>query len=190
MKNIKKTKHCQILELNGKGKLSFHLYLDEEQKARITRYKLLCLNNEAEDKAVEASDETGHKFRILLNEKQARAVVEYQEQEETLGSLTPKPVQKICQGIVALVWKEQRIAHTIHFLWIDCRNAICKNISIDVFGYDMKVARLILEPVFAVMSQGIPQISNALSLDLKSEKKLLERAGTDGTEGTENCKNI
>ena len=84
MKKIEYTKHIQRLSLKGNLGTSFRIYPQEREKIAIKRYELIYLNNSPNCEIVKASHETDHRFDICLNERQARAVVSYEEQKEVL----------------------------------------------------------------------------------------------------------
>lgn len=173
MKNEKDKKHRQRLMLEGNHGVSFHLYIPEKEKIAIKRYELICLNNQKNCEIVKASHKTDHRFEICLNERQARAVISFEQQENTSHIQDSVYKQKILQGIVILVWQEYRAGSTLHFLWIDCGSGSCKNICLDAYGYEIDDVAVLFNMIFAAMAQGIPQIANTklLNFDQDCESK-------------------
>lgn len=157
MKQIQETKHCQLLLLEGSHGNSYHVYRFEKEKISIRRYRLIFWDG---CKMVEASHETGHRFYVFLNERKARAVVGYREQEGVLDSQESTCRREILNGTFVLMWEEYDDEGAIYFLWIDCKDESCKNICLETYGYKPEGVLKLFDMIFSAMSHGISQMES------------------------------
>lgn len=170
MKKLDRTKNCEALILAGRGGESCHLCKIEKRCAKIGMYTGLFWNGQPDQCAIKISQDTEHKFDILLNERKARAIVKYQDQEFALDN--QDSLQGcLAQGILVLLWIEEHSDNSIHLLWIDSRDKTCKNISLESFDYDKDEIWTVFQKIFVTMAESVPQIMKEEISNINNDDK-------------------
>lgn len=175
MKTIEKTKHSEALLLEGYQGKSYHAYIYEKDRMLIDTYRIWYWDGKQGNAVIIASNETKHKFSVLLNRKKARVVIKYSEQEYALDRRDSGQGREIMQGVFFLMWKECE-QENAHCLWIvNQGDDAYSNINMDIYGYEDKLMRKVFQMLFETMAQGFPQIVKKRYCELEQPEGVSEK---------------